>query len=338
MKAVLYGAYPVCEHARLEKFLPSEWAIEPVPDSASPTEKKRQLADADVLVTSKYGCSDPPAPRLRLLQCSSAGIENIDVERLPPGCSVCNVHGHENGIAEYVIWAILDWSINFRGIPPFSSGGTWSIDEWISIPNHSEASGKTVGVVGYGHIGREVARRARALGLRVTVLSAWSKGRPRDGILEKAFNPNEARPFLESSDFVVVCCPLTRDTRGMIDAGWFSAMRRGTVVIQVGRGPVIDEFAFFNALSKKYIRGATIDVWYDYPRQTGERVRFSRYPFHELPNVVVTPHISARSEESWDRRFSQIAENLRALMDGRPLRNIVLRPKLPERNLEVESQ
>jgi len=106
-------------------------------------------------------------------------------------------------------------------------------------------------------------------------------------------------------------------------------MRSNAVLIHVGRGPVVDELSLFAALKDRIIRGATIDVWYEYPSLPGERVRFSRLPFHELSNIVMTPHISARSEESWDRRFMEIASNLDAFASGENLRNVIdIRPAL----------
>jgi phosphoglycerate dehydrogenase-like enzyme len=170
MKAVLYGTYPACELPRLKKFLHTRWELVTITDDAPARQKAVALADADALVASKYRVGDPRAPKLRLLQCSSTGTEKLDFHLLPPGCAVCNVFGHELGIAEYVMWAILDWSVDYRHIPSFLSTGTWSVDEWVSIPNHCEAFEKTIGIVGFGHIGREVARRAKAFGMKVISL------------------------------------------------------------------------------------------------------------------------------------------------------------------------
>ncbi len=325
MKAVLYGTYPACELPRLRKYLRSQWELAAIRDEAPVGEKAAALADATVLITSKYTAGDPPVPKLHFLQCASTGTENLDFSRLPSDCRVCNAYGHESGIAEYVLWAILDWSVQCRSIPPFLATGTWSVDEWVSVPNHGEASAKTVGIVGFGHIGREVARRARALGMKVVALSAWRSGWHHRNLADRSFTVDEADDFLARSDFIVVCCPLLPETRGMIDARWFAAMRQSAVLIQVGRGPVIDEQSFYAALERRTIRGATIDVWYEYPGPAGGRVPFARFPFHKLPNVVMTPHISARSEEAWDRRFRQIASNLDAFASGGALLNVMER-------------
>ena len=113
MKLVLYGSFPASEAGRVARHLTSDWEVVPVFNEAPAQDKRERLADAEVMVTSVYRSRDPPAPRLRLLQCSSTGIERIDLEHLPRGCTVCNVHGHE--IADLV------HNPNIKG--PDKSGG-----------------------------------------------------------------------------------------------------------------------------------------------------------------------------------------------------------------------
>jgi phosphoglycerate dehydrogenase-like enzyme len=236
---------------------------------------------------------------------------------------VCNARGHEGAVAEYILWAILDWSIEARPSPAFFAEGKWGVDDWNAAPSHREARRRTLGIVGFGHIGREVARRARALDMRVTALSTWRSGIANSTLVDRAFRLSEKSEFLGECDFIAVCCPLNDSTREMIGWEWFVEMRRDAVVVQVGRGPVIEEESFYRALHATAIRGATIDVWYDYPTHAGERLSASRFPFHKLSNVIATPHIAARSEEALDRRFHQIAQNLEALVESRPLFNVV---------------
>src|ERR671934_137760 len=100
MKLVLYGSFPASEAGRISRHLASGWDVVPVFNETPAQEKRESLADADVMVTSVYRSRDPPAPKLRLLQCSSTGIERIDLRHLLADCTVCNVHGHEIAIAE----------------------------------------------------------------------------------------------------------------------------------------------------------------------------------------------------------------------------------------------
>ncbi len=323
MRLVLYGSFPASEAGRIARHLTPDWQVVPVFNEAPAQEKRESLADAEVMVTSVYRSRDPPAPKLRLLQCSSTGTERIDLEHLPRGCIVCNVHGHEIAIAEYAICAVLDWAIGYRSLAASFRDGTWTLAEWVEGPNHGEAFGKTLALLGFGRIGREIAIRAKALGMSVTALSTWRSAPPDRTLLDRAYRGGEWRAFLEAADFLVVCCPLTAETRGLVDAAWLAAMKPSAVVINVARGPIIDEAAFHAALTERGIRGATIDVWYKYPPASGERVRASQLPFHELPNVVMTRHASGHTEETWERRFRAIAQNLEAFAQGRPLANVI---------------
>ncbi|HEX9322351.1 MAG TPA: NAD(P)-dependent oxidoreductase, partial [Xanthobacteraceae bacterium] len=211
----------------------------------------------------------------------------------------------------------------YRSLAASFRDGTWTLAEWVEGPNHGEAFGKTLALLGFGRIGREIAIRAKALGMSVTALSTWRSAPPDRTLLDRAYRGGEWRAFLEAADFLVVCCPLTAETRGLVDAAWLAAMKPSAVVINVARGPIIDEAAFHAALTERGIRGATIDVWYKYPPASGERVRASQLPFHELPNVVMTRHASGHTEETWERRFRAIAQNLEAFAQGRPLANVI---------------
>jgi phosphoglycerate dehydrogenase-like enzyme len=325
MKLVLYGSFPASEADRIVRHLTSRWEVVPVLNEAPAAEKRQSLAGADVVVTSVYRSRDPPAPNLRLLQASSTGTDRIDLAHLPSGCIVCNVHGHEIAIAEYAICAVLDWAIGYRSLAAEFSEGTWTLAEWVGGPNHGEAFGKTLALLGFGRIGREIAIRAKALGMRVTALSAWRSAPPDRKLVDGAYRAEEWQAFARSADFLVVCCPLTAETRGMVDAKWFAAMKPVAIIVNVGRGLIIDEAALYAALAERRIHGATIDVWYKYPPASGQRVRASQFAFHELPNVVMTRHASAHTEGTWERRFRAIAENLEAFAQGRPLANVISR-------------
>src|SRR5437660_5399427 len=110
------------------------------------------------MVTSVYRSRDPPAPKLRLLQCSSTGTERIDLEHLPRGCIVCNVHGHEIAIAEYAICAVLDWALGYRPLAAAFHDRSWPLAECVDRPNHGEAFGTTPALRGSSRTGRDIAR------------------------------------------------------------------------------------------------------------------------------------------------------------------------------------
>src|SRR3546814_732910 len=147
-------------------------------------------------------------------------------------------------------------------------------------PMHRELRGHTVGIVGYGHIGREVAQRCKAFGMRVMAVSRTVREEP--GLVDWYGTVAEMDRLLAESDFVVVCAPLDDSTRGMIGAAQFAKMKPDAVIANVGRGEVIDEAALYAALAGWRIRGGIIDVWYSYPSKDDPNPWPSRFPFPKL--------------------------------------------------------
>jgi phosphoglycerate dehydrogenase-like enzyme len=133
VKLLIYGTFPANDAGKITRHLRHGWDVSVVFDPDPVERKAALLAETDVMVTSAYRAGDPPAPHLRLLQCSSTGTDNIALDRLPPGCIFCNVYGHEIAIAEYVVCAILDWSIGYRGLTGFA--GEWSMARTTARPS-----------------------------------------------------------------------------------------------------------------------------------------------------------------------------------------------------------
>jgi phosphoglycerate dehydrogenase-like enzyme len=128
---------------------------------------------------------------------------------------------------------------------------------------------------------------------------------------------------LPDCDFLLIACPLTEETRGLIDARRLALMKRSAVLINVARGDIVDEDALYAALRDKIIAGAVLDTWYVYPSTAEPDPYPSRRPFHELPNLIMTPHASGWTDKLLDRRWRVMAENLDRLANGQELRNIV---------------
>lgn len=315
-EVVLYGDASAREADRLSRLLGAGFRVVPLPSEVPHATAAAALAEARIMVAYAYGRADPPAPRLHLLQCMAAGTDRIERDALPPGCVVLSAGGHEIAMAEFAIAAMLDWQIGYRALATRIADGTWSQRDWIKGPMHDEVFGRTVGLVGYGRVAREIAQRAQALGMQVAAISRWS-GRV-EGALPglRRFAMDEHGAFLAESDFVVVTLPLDPATRGLIGQAWFAAMRPGTVLINIGRGAVIDEAELFVSLRDRRIRGATLDVWWRYP--VGEQMRepMADHPFHTLPNVVAFPHASARTPQMLERRWRGIADNICAAVSG----------------------
>jgi phosphoglycerate dehydrogenase-like enzyme len=281
------------------------------------------LAEAEIVVGHIWKNDFPEAPRLKLLQSPAAGLDLIDLPSLPHGVAVCNVDGHEQAIAEYVLMTmlalthrLLDIVNSFRGQSSWSAGGAGG-----GAP-HGELLGKTIGIVGYGKIGREVAKRAVGFGCRVIAANRSPVADP--GQASAVYPLAELDRMLPECDVVVIAAGLGPETRGLIDAHRLALMKPTALLINIGRALIVDEAALYAALHDGRIGGAALDVWWRYPSPAEPNARPSNLPFQELPNVLMTPHCSSATDGARDRRLSVIASNLDRYVRGQSLTNLVL--------------
>ena len=281
------------------------------------------LAEAEIVVGHIWKEDFPAAPRLKFLQSPAAGLDLIAASALPGGVTVCNVDGHEQAIAEYVVMTMLALSHQLLDIVIAFRGGSWKAGGAGGGPLHGELLGKTVGIVGYGKIGRGVAKRAAAFGCRVLAANRSPVADPDDAV--KIYPLDELDRMLPECDVVAITAGLGPETRNLIDAGRLALMKPTAFVINIGRALIVDEEALYNALRDNKIGGAAIDVWWRYPSAAEPNARPSRFPFHELPNVLMTPHCSSATDGARDRRLSVIAANLDRYARGDGLSNVVLR-------------
>lgn len=280
-----------------------------------------KLAAANVLVATNFTADLPSAPRLRLIHVPAAGVDAIDIAAVPTGVSVCNAFEHDVGISEYVLAGMLHFTVDLSGRSRRFEAGSWADHPARGAAGRPELAGQIVGCIGYGSIGRAIARRARAFGMRVVAVTRTPRNIEPEpdwlGTME------ELPRLLEMADFVVVACPLTEATRGLLGRRELAAMKPSSVLMNVARGPIVDEDALFEALRTGRIGGAVLDVWWRYPEPEGPEIAPSRHPFHELDNVVMTAHCSGWTEGLMARRFAVIIDNLERLRMGKPLRNQV---------------
>lgn len=305
--------------AKVPEFLTTEWNIEVV-DEQDRKQFSRRLAQADAIVSMEWPASMPAAPQLKLLQLPGAGTDAIAFDAVPDSASVCNVYEHETGIAEYVLATMLQCVIPLPELETALRRGEWKGSHLFG-PVHGELFGKTLGIVGYGRIGREVAHRAKAFGMNILACGRTARG--GDGDVESVKDLTGLDEMLGQCDFVLLALPLCEETRQIIDARRFAKMKSSAVIINVARGALIDEEALYAACRDHQIGGAIIDTWYRYPASETERCQPSRFPFHQLDNVIMTPHASAWTDRLAPRRNRLIAENLDRLARNEPLINVV---------------
>ena len=323
MKALFLGNVAADTANGIAARLPPELRVEILANPQQLMRSPEATADADILVTNIWRAEYPPAPKVRFVQSVATGIELINLGALPSGAAICNAFGHETAIAEYVLMTMLVWSHRFREIEgDFRTRSSWR-PSWVqSGPPHGEILGHTVGIVGLGRVGREVARRAAAFGCRV--LAANRSERPADSGVERVYPLTELDDMLPACDFVVLCTALGPETEGLFDARRLALMKGSAFLVNIARGAVVDEDAIYAALRDRVIGGAALDVWWQYPNAAEPERRPSRHPFHELPNVVMTPHCSGWTEGMVARRWAEVAGNINRFVRGEPLENVVL--------------
>lgn len=276
---------------------------------------------AEVIIGNQFDRIMPQPDSLRLFHLPAAGTDGVAFNVLPPGAVVCNCFGHETAIAEYVMAALLARTVPLVDADRRLRQGNWTY--WAGSPErtHAEIAGSTLGLLGYGHVGQAVAARAAAFGMRLHVANRGPV--PASGPVARYFPLSALAEFWGSADAFVVTVPLTPDTRSLVDPAAFRAMRPNAVLVNVARGPVVDEQALFDALQEKRIGGAIIDTWYRYPAPGTLNGAPSALPFTALPNVVMTSHMSDWTLGTIRRRQEAMAANIGRLARGEPLENRV---------------
>jgi phosphoglycerate dehydrogenase-like enzyme len=321
MHALLLGPIARRGAELLRRHFAGELSLAAIDEDAPPAALAEAFAKADILIAVRYGADLPPAPRLKLIHLPASGLDEIDFDAVPVGCQVCNAFEHAIGISEYVLAAMLQFTVDLPGRHARFRAGDWSDTPRLDGAFRPELAGRTVGCIGYGTIGQAIARRAKAFGMRVMAITR----RPRQVEPEPdwigGYGLTEA--LTEAADFVVVCCPLTPTTRGLLGPRYLGAMKRGAYLINVARGPIVDEDVLYDALRHGRIAGAAIDTWYHYPSAEERSVAPSHHPFATLPNVIMTPHCSGWTDGLLERRFAVIADNIERLQAGGRLRHRV---------------
>jgi len=251
-------------------------------------------------------------------------VNQIDRAALPEGAVLANAYGHETGIAEFVIGVMLAWSWGFGRLDAGLRRGAW-ISPWdLSAEPPApwpELAGKTLGILGYGRIGQCVARRALAFDMSVRAIRQ-SAARPDGHGLEFLGGPDALGDVLSRADYLAITLPLTPATRGLIGDRELRLMKRSAVLVNVARAEIVDEDALYRALAEQAIAGAALDVWYRYPAGAGPTFP-SRRPFHELANVLMTPHVAGWTEGTLDARAKQIAANIGRVAKGETPANVI---------------
>lgn len=254
----------------------------------------------------------PLAKNVRWIHNLSAGVElALFPELIESQVPVTNGRGvFAASLGEFVLGAALFFAKDLRRMVRNQEAGRWETFDVEML------AGRTMGVVGFGEIGRSAARLGHAAGMRVYALRRRPVLSEADPIVDAVYTPDQIRGMMSQSDYVVVAAPLTAETRGLIGPAEIEAMRPNAVVINVGRGPVIDEPALIAALQSGRIRGAALDVFDIEPLPPG-------HPFWTLPNVLLSPHAADHTAGWVELAMAMFVRNFGHFIKGEPLENVV---------------
>ncbi len=314
MPQVLVLSNPAAPHLSVLDKLPASANLTVTGD----IELARQKApDADIIFNALFNADllkaiFSSASKVRWIHSISAGVDHILFPELRASdIPLTNGRGaFAPSLGEWAIAGALFFAKNMRGMREAQVAGHWAQFDVEML------AGKTMGIVGYGEIGKATAERAKAMGMRVIA----SRRRPdlskADPLLDAVYGPAQLLDFVHECDYLVAAAPNTPDTKGMIGEAQFAAMKPTAVVINVGRGPVIDEPALIKALQEKRIRGAALDVFNQEPLPDG-------HPFYSLPNVIMSFH-SADHVDGWVHNAVEIfVRNYGHFIKGEPMENLV---------------
>ena len=284
--------------------------------------------DIEVLYTTTALPAPEQAPKLRWIQGHFAGIDHFGEHAFDSRVTVTNVSGiHATAMGEYVIGMILSFAHRFPSMIHYKNLGEWPKGRWDKfVP--VELRQATLGIVGYGSIGREVARLAKAFGMRILAVkrrpaervdTGWripGTGDAKGEIPERLFQPRTLTDMLPECDYVVLTVPLTNTSRHMFGVPEFNAMKHGAIFINVARGGIVDENALVSALGSGKLGGAALDVFETEPLPSDS-------PLWNFDNVVISPHVSGFTPHYDRRALAIFAENLHRYIGGKSLVNQV---------------
>ena len=267
--------------------------------------------DADVLVINKVKLNEsnlPKAPRVKLICLAATGFDNVDLDYCRKrGIGVCNVVGYSTqSVAQLTLSMALSLYTNLSQFTDFVRSGEYTKCGLANrlTPVYHEIAGKTWGIVGYGNIGKQVARVAEALGCRILVYTRT----PVEGVECVDFDT-----VCQKSDILSLHVPLNENTRNLLDKEHIAMLKKNAVVINVARGAVTDEAALADAVLKGSIGGLGVDVYSKEPFDTDHSFNKIKH----LPNVLLTPHMAWGGYETRVRLLGEIKENIMAFYSGK---------------------
>ncbi len=323
MKIILLGSMPAIGADLLREFLTVAAEIVVLSDASDVARDLDAFDEADVIV------GGPVTPQiveragnLKLFHVFRGGIDGLGVELLPSQVKVANTFHHEMGVAEFAVTAMLVLTRKVVHYDVELRKGNWKGSVIFGAPpDQTTLLGKTAMIVGLGRIGCEIAKRARSFGMHLVAVSR-RPNEPTD-VVDERVGYDKWLQRLGEADYVLASCRLAPETTVLFNREVFARMKPTACFINVARGQVVDEEALYNALKQGKIAGAASDVWSNLPKQVDEPCFPSKYPIHELPNVLLSPNRSSWTWQMIEGRMRDVAENVACIAEGRPIINDV---------------
>lgn len=285
-------------------------------DSTSAEQLLARVHQVEVIITNKVVISAAlmvQCPHLKLILISATGSNNVDLQAAKQqGIVVCNCQGYGTAaVAQHSLMLMLNLATSFVRYQQAIQEGKWQQSSQFCLLDYPivELSGKTLGIVGYGELGQAVAHLARAFGMKVLVAQL-----PQRPIQEGRIAFSDV---LSQVDFLSLHCPLTEETRHLIDESAFKQMKKTAFLINCARGGIVNEQALLNALQNGEIAGAATDVLSVEPPKAGNILLDAH-----LPNLLITPHSAWGSVDARQRIVQQMVENTQAFLQGQPIRQV----------------
>ena len=314
MKIVITDAQTVCDENISLDGIKALGETE-VYSLSSPEELIERIRDADIIICNKSNMSGDVlknAPEVKYIGLFATGFNNVDLEYTNAhGITVCNVPGYSTDAVAQHTFALILALLNRVG----EYNKTVLEGDWIKSRTFSyfplpllELSDKTIGIVGYGSIGKKVAAIARAFGMNILAMN-------RSKIEDEGVRQVDFDTLLRESDIVTLHCPLNADSADMMDGAAFRKMKQGAYFINTARGPLVDEFALRTALECGHLSGAGLDVLRKEPMEED-------CPLYGVDNCLITPHIAWAGVETRRRLMDIVEENIKAFLRGEP-QNVV---------------
>jgi len=278
----------------------------------------KYLKEVEVVIGGAFGKEDlEQAKKLKLIQIPFAGVDKLDLSLYKnyPDIFICNIHANKNAVAEHAFALILALVKNIVVNDRDLRSGRWH--GFSTKEPTIQLQGKSLGIVGLGSIGWEIAKIGHALGMKVFALKRKieEKDLKKKNILEFLGEKKDLEKVIKESDFIVIAVPLTKETKGLIGKKELKLMN-GKYLINISRGTVISEEALFKSLKENYLSGAAIDTWYQYPSSEQKEVLPSKYDFQKLSNVVMSPHTAGYTDRALEENIKFVFDNIMKIYYG----------------------